>query len=246
MRFLVLISLIVGNLFAQSVAVREQQWRETLREIQISCMDESYEDIECKYEQNGSTLKRTPYVLERAIIGFGGVAVPKIGRFIKNTIWGSTLLIEPEQESYWQDHQIGKDYVRLKKSLNTKAKREKLRSCQKACLSTCVSSKIIQYSREFKNQFSTVEGKVESGKGDCKGFSAIADDINYALSIPSQVTSGSAYERTDRSLEFLGFHQQVMVEIDGKHYIMEPQSSSCRFYPIKFSDKIEPIETIRI
>ena len=155
-------------------------------------------------------------------------------------------MVEPDQEHYWQDHSIGKDYVRLKKSLAKKAKREDLRSCQKACLSTCVSSKIIEYSQELKNQFSTTEGKIESGKGDCKGFSAIADDINYALNLTSQIASGDLYQRTDTSLELVGGHMQVMVKIDGEHYLMEPQSNLCQFYPINFSKKIEPMEHIRI
>ena len=222
---------------------RTDHWRKSLLDINKNCITPSFKEKECIFKKNYSPFWTASYGVDRAAAA-GDQIFPEIGRSIHSAVWSTTLLFNPNQEGYWASHSITRDYIRLRDSLSKKADREGLSTCQKACLSKCISSRIIDYSSANSRKFDSCYGRIEGRTADCNGFADIGDELNYALGVPSRVTLGILYERTTDGRKTKGGHALVQVSMNGKYYKMEPQDGSCSFFENDFKKEMKPIEII--
>ena len=210
---------------------RITEWTETLNDIRDSCLLPKYAKTVCKYYPNRTPIKRTPVLDFCGEKAFSHGVVP-LTRWAKEGIWAVSLLGAPEQTRYWEEFEISKDYKSLKLQLLRKSKKEKLLSCQRACLATCISSKIIEYEDGMPQ---TCIGAIQSGSGICREFSLIAADILNSLGVSASDFGGVAYEAHEGKKIPGGKHRMLRVRIGAKTYLMEPQDSSCEFYNAEFS-----------
>lgn len=96
--------------------------------------------------------------------------------------------------------------------------RKPLSSCQKACVVKCVTANYITYEHSNKtgiNQDSACQA-ANSGKGVCRAFSNLADNLMDGLGLKSNSVSSNG-------------HAYNKVQFNNKWYYSEPQDSECRF-----------------
>ncbi len=96
--------------------------------------------------------------------------------------------------------------------------RKPLSSCQKACVVKCVTANYITYEHSNKtgiNQDSACQA-ANSGKGVCRAFSNLADNLMDGLGLKSNSISSNG-------------HAYNKVQFNNKWYYSEPQDPECRF-----------------
>lgn len=150
------------------------------------------------------------------------------------------------------------NFFLLIKNLLAKTKKEHLMDCQKACLATCVSSKIIKYSYILKEQKTgnpILDMQMEYFKqqGYLPRVYELKPNVNEKLTGLGAIEKGEGVCRQFsyiavnlmRSLgleaeEVVGHpnftseyrHEVVKVKINEENYLMEPQDDLCNFYPV--------------
>ena len=108
----------------------------------------------------------------------------------------------------------------LKTDLMLYTNKKKLSECQKACLSVCISSHYIKYTNPMLS-CSSVAKIAATGEGACGNFSSFAVELMDSLGLKARTAYGIDG----------GSHNWVSVQVNGKSYSIEPQSSACHFSP---------------
>ena len=124
-----------------------------------------------------------------------------------------------------------------------------LEGCQKACLSTCISSNFLTYDEENKTQ--SKKGFIESGEGLCSYFTELSKDISMSLGVNSEVQCGTLYVPAATKIGFSeagGTHAMLKVKLEnGAEYLMESQhepiNDQCNFYSVGsgYNDAKKPV-----
>ncbi len=197
----------------------QKLWKNTYQIIKKECLLKNYQAVSCKFGIQDDFSHGN--VLISALREFHRLTATA-ERISVSGMWGAiSYFINPNIESYWDYYQVGQDYDGIKSLMYAKAQREDISSCQAACLATCVSSKLIRYSTAMlKLHYQTARDAIERREGDCKSFSAIAEDLMTDLGL---------YAKTVWGFTSGGGHAMVKVFLDNKWHIMEPQNSYCEF-----------------
>ncbi len=204
--------------------------KKTFKQMQCNhLVDGNTLDLDGRLGQLGYRLQYNIYHQERAILRQGK-------SFLRAVVTSS------EDASYWQEASNSGSYAVLKKFAIQKAKKENLQSCQRACLATCISSRLLKYNNENRpHHLLDGLGRLE---GNCREFSSMANDLMRAMKVDSSVVVGRNYKIKDGERpEDSGAHAMIGLSLKGEEYIMEPQNSGCVFYDTSFSHQRRKFQT---
>ncbi len=227
--------------------------------IENECIKKSFENVECRFykndpllenilasaEMNATTEEQKDYYFE-------------IKENMKSALFKGMKKPKSEKENF-------EKFILILNQVPGKFRKEKLKTCQKVCVVTCMSSKIIRYaylkdSLELHNLIKSLSpqqslileilslqketpdvglkessiGAIKSGKGVCRQSSYIARDILKSLKLPGRSVIGELPYKSSYK------HEVVQTKIDGKTYLIEPQSDQCNFYPV---GKLNPFDS---
>jgi hypothetical protein len=113
------------------------------------------------------------------------------------------------------------DFLKLQNQAKDVARKNKLSSCQRACLANCISAHAITYVDGSNARSLVPADTLARGYGICQHFSAMSSFLSNRL--------GNTYTFAVASIR-MG-HEFVATQIDGKWWFSEPQDDACTFYP---------------
>ena len=210
---------------------RRRDYLRKEKDIYAHCLKPKFQTAHCAYFPH-----RTPLLVDSKVMKAMFVSVD-----IQNKTYDAVsdaakscavYAFVPKDEAYWIQQEIETDYARLKCTLAAKKKKERLTDCQAACVATCISMRLIDY---VDGGHQSAKAAVCSGKGTCREFSSIAEELLRSMGLDATRAFGTLYdERPDSKKEVVG-HVMVQVTLDGKPYLMDPQDDACAFYSPKFN-----------
>jgi hypothetical protein len=225
------VKIVVGSLlfFALVNAAFSSEVDDRYKQIFNECLNPSYQNVSCRYEDSTTPLQisKTFSIGVAVLDDDAGTAIDTI----KEAVWGASRLLNPDQSQHkaWIAYQNAQDWAKRK------AQRENLKDCQKACLATCISSKVMDEGSQLNIQ--NARSAIETESGVCREFTAVAVDLMKSFGLDASYAAGSDKEWDDNDEVFRsqGAHVIVSVKIDGKNYLMEPQNPECDFYNPNFT-----------
>ncbi len=230
---LAFVGALAGTFITSTAAHAADDWDSRYRDAVKSCILRSQKNAACVHTKDGNPLDISSQAYEAfydssytAMYGAVGVVARGISM--------ARVAVDPENAPYWKRYNSELNYRTLKKYAGIRAKKDQLEPCQKACLATCISSKIMEY--DDRNLPTHWREGIGREKGVCREFSAMAVDLMKSLGLQAETITGVAYE-INQGLrpKRIGGHVMVKVNLPQGPFIMEPQSASCEFFDRSFS-----------
>jgi len=217
------ITLMFSWLIGPSLADSPPGFAERYKKAKAECLDRDWSQTECKIWSNKVFKYEKRNLVEATLAQMGGgvldaykctrdfmkkYAVPAI------TCGYPGVIVRAEELIFDQ----------LLSDLKQTAKKGNLSECHRACLATCMSSRMLTY--DDSTRFDSVRGgaAVLNGTGLCTHFSQLADEFMAAVNIPSKLVYGIGSHGEA--------HAAIGGEIGGEEYWKEPQNTDCHL--IKF------------
>ncbi len=243
----------IVSLHSTPLFAAEAKTRTTMQTIVDDCLSKNYARMVCDYRRNETPIKITKWrqasgkTLNAVVSGVSTI------REVSATLY--TYLLNGKNEEYWKRDDRWRQYKALRDLMIRKVEREKPLDCQKACLATCISSKIIKmmdYSKKGNDEslLTYWDGRraIENDLGVCRQFSAIAEDLMESMGLKASYVEGYVYSGevlgTSKYKKTGDQHAVVKVEIDNNSYLLEPQSDQCTFFESKWENLFEPIYSV--
>ncbi len=218
---------------ATAVADEQRDWDAKYNDAMKACIVKPLKNRACVHVVDGNPMKVSPeWSQVRYKVGEIGIGFV-MGEGAR-TISAGMVHFQGDDAPYWKRLNSKYNYDALKRWALYRANRDGMEDCQKACLATCISSRIIKY--DDRNRITNWRDSVEREAGVCREFSAIAANIMKHLGLKARVLEGEVHAVSDGQVpELEGGHVMVQVQLPNGTFHMEPQNDSCEFYDNKFT-----------
>lgn len=206
--------------------------RQIQAEIERFCLKPNFTQATCVHLKGQTRLDRGGLMGNLAPAFAASTAILKATEGV-GTCYAN--LMDPKKPANWLEREIENDFTKLKCALAQKATREKLKDCQKACLATCVSSRILFFDKAYMPKLQTPRQAICSRHGVCRDFTNVALEFMQAQGLNAQVLTGTGYDIEDNEKVPFGPHAMIGININKKLYVMEPQHTDCTFEDSDFA-----------
>jgi hypothetical protein len=236
-------TVLFGTLIFGSAAFasNEAEWDRRYNDAMNSCIIKAEPNRACVHVVDGNPLLVSPewsqvrYKAGELSAGF------LIGEGTR-TISAGMVHFQGDDSPYWKRLNAQYNYESLKRWAKYRADKNGMETCQRACLATCISSRMIQY--DNANRITSWRDAIEREAGVCREFSAIAANLMQSLGVKARVLEGKVHSIIDgQAPDYEGGHVMVEVSLPNGKFIMEPQTDSCEFYDKSFSTGKRNLQT---
>jgi hypothetical protein len=218
---------------AVGAKAEDENWDARFRQATEACLLKSMKNVQCIHEVDGNPLEHAS-AAEDVLYDVGSESLFRgVGEAVK-TVSAADALIKGDESAYWRRLNSEYNYETLKKFARYRARKDRLESCQTACLATCITSQIMEFDeRNLLTHWTEALGRE---KGVCRDFSGMAADLMRSMGLKARDVSGTVYEISDgQPPKSDGGHAMVEVDLPNGRFTMEPQLNACVFYDREFS-----------
>ncbi len=205
---------LVLSAFAGSPAFTGTPYEVRYRAMQAACLDRHWSEEKLTISPpvaNNQNYRMTPLEEKAGDASLAMFRVPvRLFRQAEKASTGKTTAAERQLDA-------------LITELKNFADDRKLNTWQRACLSTCVSSHMIDPIDTLRTGLLIQPARIlEEGEGVCKQYAMLGETFGDALGVETKVVSNGTFRKTS--------HVYLKVKIGTTYYYMEPQQDQCELF----------------